>query len=209
MKSLLTTPSNVLPLHLKQTFPPKIWIFTEGESDGIKSRLPFRILFTLLKKMYWRQTCIFFSNMNTFSERILCTPLTAWAELSRQKNSNRTGRILAAKTYPILPKNWNENPYADAKYQYTKEELFCSYYPQSSTQRFLEPNFQHCISVLDHFGQSGQSGQSRQSVFIFAWARSKHVKIRLSVHCIVRTKKLINIKLRTMSIWALNYTFLG
>ena len=29
-KSLLTTPSNVLPLHLKQTFPPIIWIFTEG-----------------------------------------------------------------------------------------------------------------------------------------------------------------------------------
>ena len=44
-KSLLTTPSNVLPLHLKQTFPPIIWIFTEG--DGIKSRLPFKIFSTL------------------------------------------------------------------------------------------------------------------------------------------------------------------
>ena len=32
-------PSNVLPLHLKQTFPPIIWIFTKG--DGIKSRLSF------------------------------------------------------------------------------------------------------------------------------------------------------------------------
>ena len=40
-KSLLTTPSNGLPLHLKQTFPPINWIFTEGEGDGIKSRLPF------------------------------------------------------------------------------------------------------------------------------------------------------------------------
>ena len=38
-------PSNVLPLHLKQTFPPIIWIFTEG--DGIKSRLPFKIFSTL------------------------------------------------------------------------------------------------------------------------------------------------------------------
>ena len=36
-KSLSTTPSNVLPLHLKQTFPPIIWIFTEGKGDGIKS----------------------------------------------------------------------------------------------------------------------------------------------------------------------------
>ena len=46
-KSLLTTPSNVLPLHLKQTFPPIIWIFTEGKGDGIKFRLPFKIFSTL------------------------------------------------------------------------------------------------------------------------------------------------------------------
>ena len=56
-KSLLTTPSNVLPLHLKQTFPPIIWIFTEGEGDGIKSRLFFKIFSTLQ---------IFFSSENTF-----------------------------------------------------------------------------------------------------------------------------------------------
>ena len=46
-KSLLTSPSNVLPLHLKQTFPPMIWIFTEGEGDGIESRLAFKIFSTL------------------------------------------------------------------------------------------------------------------------------------------------------------------
>ena len=44
-ESLLTTPSNVLPLHLKQTFPPII--FTEGEGDGIEPRLPFKIFSTL------------------------------------------------------------------------------------------------------------------------------------------------------------------
>ena len=38
-QSLLTTPGNVLPLHLKQTFPPMFWIFTEGEGDEIKCRL--------------------------------------------------------------------------------------------------------------------------------------------------------------------------
>ena len=48
-KSLLTTSSNVLPWHLKQTFPPIIWIFTEGVGDGIKSRLPFKIFSTLRK----------------------------------------------------------------------------------------------------------------------------------------------------------------
>ena len=54
-KSLLTTPSNVLPLHLKQTFPPIIWISTEGnKGDGIKSRLPFKIFSTLNFSLYLR-----------------------------------------------------------------------------------------------------------------------------------------------------------
>ena len=54
---MLTKPSNVLPLHLKQTFPPIIWIFTEGEDDGIKSKLPFKIFSTLTnsKKMITTQ----------------------------------------------------------------------------------------------------------------------------------------------------------
>ena len=38
-KSFLKTPSNILPLQLKQSFTPMIWIFTEGEGDGIESRL--------------------------------------------------------------------------------------------------------------------------------------------------------------------------
>ena len=38
-KSLLTMPSNVLPLCLKQTFPPTIWTFIEGEGDEIESTL--------------------------------------------------------------------------------------------------------------------------------------------------------------------------
>ena len=39
---LLTKTSYVLPLHLRQTFPPIIWIFTEGVGDGMESRLPFK-----------------------------------------------------------------------------------------------------------------------------------------------------------------------
>ena len=60
-KSLLTTPSNILPLHLKQTFPPILWIFTEGEADGIESRLPFKIFSTLkchLRKTFHASTVI-------------------------------------------------------------------------------------------------------------------------------------------------------
>ena len=40
-----------MPLHLKQTFPPILLIFTEG--DGIKSRLPFKIFSTLQET--WRE----------------------------------------------------------------------------------------------------------------------------------------------------------
>ena len=47
-KILLTTSSNVLPLDVKQTFPPIIWIFNEGEGDEIESSLPFKIFPTLL-----------------------------------------------------------------------------------------------------------------------------------------------------------------
>ena len=45
-------PSNVLPLHLKQTFPPIIRIFTEG--DGIEPRLPFKIFSTLMRNFFPR-----------------------------------------------------------------------------------------------------------------------------------------------------------
>ena len=46
-KSLLKMPNNVLPFHLKLTVPPTIWIFTEGEGDGIEYKLHFKIFTTL------------------------------------------------------------------------------------------------------------------------------------------------------------------
>ena len=51
-KSLLTMHINVLLLHLKQTFLPIIWIYTEGEGNGIESRLPFKVF--LLQ--WWTRT---------------------------------------------------------------------------------------------------------------------------------------------------------
>ena len=35
-----------LPYHLKQTFPPIIWIFAEGEGDRIKSSLSVYLLYS-------------------------------------------------------------------------------------------------------------------------------------------------------------------
>ena len=45
-------PSNVLLLHLRKTFPPIIWILTEGKGDGIESRLHFKILSTLAQNRF-------------------------------------------------------------------------------------------------------------------------------------------------------------
>ena len=55
-KSLLTIPNNVLPLHLKQTFPPIVWTFTESEGDGIETMLPFKknSALTVLKIYLWQ-----------------------------------------------------------------------------------------------------------------------------------------------------------
>ena len=47
-KSLLKTPSNVLP---QANFLPIIRIFNESEGDEIKSRLPFKIFSTLITKI--------------------------------------------------------------------------------------------------------------------------------------------------------------
>ena len=64
-KILLTTSSNVLPLDVKQTFPPIICIFNEGEGDGIESNLPFKIFPTLLFVIIGKQETL--ESDNSFS----------------------------------------------------------------------------------------------------------------------------------------------
>ena len=51
----MLTPNNVLPLQLKQIFPPIIQIFTECEGGEIESRLPFKIFSTLIKVQVFRK----------------------------------------------------------------------------------------------------------------------------------------------------------
>ena len=76
LKSLLTTSSNIFPLHLKQTFLLIIWIFTEGEGDGIKvfSTLCFLlciIIMQILSNYYcWIK---FREGKKKFLKRILLT----------------------------------------------------------------------------------------------------------------------------------------
>ena len=63
------TPGNGLPLYLKQTFPPTIWIFTECEGDGIEYRLPFK-------------------NISTLKDCSLCYNLPTYAQCSGIKSPN-------------------------------------------------------------------------------------------------------------------------
>ena len=54
-QSLLTLPSNVLPLHLKQTFLSVIWIFTEGEVIKSKLSCPAYSMNIHLRWRWWDQ----------------------------------------------------------------------------------------------------------------------------------------------------------
>ena len=78
-KCLLTMPSNVLPLHLKQTFSPIIWMFTEGESDGIQSRLPFKTFSTLIasKIFFFTQFIHIFQKLPRWSLQLMKVALKA------------------------------------------------------------------------------------------------------------------------------------
>ena len=78
-KSLLTMPSNILLLHLKETFPPIIWIFTEGEGDGIKSSLPFKIFSALngwISEWVINLWFLKLNNKTVFLDKILLFPET-------------------------------------------------------------------------------------------------------------------------------------
>ena len=94
-KSLLTTPSNVLPLHLKQTFPPIIWIFTEG--DRIKSRLPLKyfLLYTYLSHCILKWN--FLGHSKTTLDYEFCDN-EAWP-----KHKLSAFPILVISCYPIEP----------------------------------------------------------------------------------------------------------
>ena len=78
--------SNVLPLHLKQTFLPIIWIFTESESDCIKSRLPFKIFSTLQVKVQWTEQLVASQQQKTEEIRKETERMKAIADVNRTKD---------------------------------------------------------------------------------------------------------------------------
>ena len=72
VNKLFVLPSNVLPLYLKQSFLPIIWIFTEGEGDGIETMLPFKIFSTL---PFLRSMLLKVGLSSLFSALCYATPL--------------------------------------------------------------------------------------------------------------------------------------
>ena len=104
--------SNVLPLHLKQTFPPIIWIYTEGE--GIESRLTLTLFLLYPSKYeYFILVCRYFVNHKNFTK--LCDRISKrnrkatfrglkWEQIWCEKIHNRfvqeeSSRIPRRKSY--------------------------------------------------------------------------------------------------------------
>ena len=107
-KSLLTKPSNVLPLHLKPTFPLIIWIFTEGEAGGIESRLPLKI-FSTLKVIRNVSLPHRFYSAAWLRHRTRFTSLTTrtwWATFFKRPENNSVNVINMSQTTLIFHPNF-------------------------------------------------------------------------------------------------------
>ena len=90
-KKLLIMPSNVLPLLLKQTLQTIIWIFTEGEGDRIKSRLPFLFFSTSLPQFFWnwdnKTSLYFFRFFTRWCIRLEFVSNTFWTKITQNGHS--------------------------------------------------------------------------------------------------------------------------
>ena len=149
-KSLLTTPSNVLTLHLKQIFPAIIWIFTEGEGDGIESRLHFKIFSTL--KFYRADST--YPHISWFLKILsLCLPIiqichfqnihlvkTWLPQLEKQmeklsENAHDKYRLFLSAEPASKPENHIIPQVSFWKLQALKSKLYCkSIYPKLQNQ---------------------------------------------------------------------------
>ena len=123
---MFTTPSNVLPLHLKQTFPPIIWIFIEGEGDGIESRLPFKIFSTLLLGMYNFVTIISWSDESQL----------LWESFARDRSESAFHALRKLRDLTIMEPCWLSHFFRVTILDFNLSFLFvafCSFFPCSLT----------------------------------------------------------------------------
>ena len=81
---------------LKQTFPPIIWIFIEGEGDGIESRLPFKIFSTLLLGMYNFVTIISWSDESQL----------LWESFARDRSESAFHALRKLRDLTIMEPCW-------------------------------------------------------------------------------------------------------
>ena len=96
---MLTSPCNVLPYYFRQTFRPMIWIFNEGEGDGIEPRLSSWIFSTLIGCRFNKcPTWIWTNNLSV--KQTHSTIITKYIFVSRTKN--KLGRNLSAHVWDIL-----------------------------------------------------------------------------------------------------------
>ena len=116
----MTTPSNFLLLHLKQTFLPIIWIFTEG--DGIKSRFPFKICSTLYRLMILK---IFICS--TFYQNIILTSCKQLSQILSERAFHLMCTCIFTKFFCSM----------------TPSQIFCEN-AWNSTSENISPHFGYC-----------------------------------------------------------------
>ena len=97
-KSLLTTLSNVLLLNLKQTFSPIIWIFIEGEGDGIESRLHFKKFPLYMYSWKFLKSFIWLTGFNNQFQKTLWI-ITNYLTKKQAKNILSVSTLFHSKKY--------------------------------------------------------------------------------------------------------------
>ena len=116
-ESLLTMHSNVLSLHLKQTFPSIIWIFTEG--DRIESRPSFKIFSTLRTA----QITVFPWFLISNCIYLQCTFWGSWLGPSQQSYFTGNWQFGKVNIFPVCQKSSSLHSGA---YKKTSESCFFS-----------------------------------------------------------------------------------
>ena len=166
-KSLLTMPIDILPLHLMQTFLPIIWIFTEGEGDGIKFRLPFKIFSTLmyLSTLAWlglkiQLLPVFLSNIIFVLILLWSLVIHIWLRVTVQ----------ASAYYPTLYSPWNKQFTHNSRHQ-AKMGLVISVF------FILASPFYFCFMIRILQGASIMNVSSSLFLLLISVQRGAEVKV--------------------------------
>ena len=148
-----------MPLNLKKTFPHKIWVFAEGEGDGIESRLPFKIFSTLLQT-----TCHAYARLWAY---IILYGFIRWKILLSIFQANEALGIsnIIRKVMLFFPASILTNLHPQLLEQYLQQlaGLTCHFMKASTQKNALDDD---CLLYTEAF-EHMLEGMLVDSIFIF------------------------------------------